>query len=73
MYSMTNLTPRRTAILTFIRERIADDAEGRDALAARFLYSQSFSQEDPWAERAAGADRVQHSHMAEFHPMGEIA
>ncbi|MCW3847401.1 nitrite reductase large subunit NirB [Sphingomonas sp. LB-2] len=57
----------------YIRERIADDAEGRDALAARFLFSQSFSQEDPWAERAAGADRVQHSHMAEFHPVGESA
>jgi nitrite reductase (NADH) large subunit len=57
----------------YIRERVADDAEGRDALAARFLYSQSFSQDDPWAERAAGADRIQHSHMAEFHPVGELA
>ncbi len=57
----------------YIRERIADDAEGRDALVARFLFSQSFSQEDPWAERASGADRVQHAHMAEFHPLGEIA
>jgi hypothetical protein len=36
--------------------------------AARFLYSQSFSQDDPWAERAAGAEREQHAHMAEFKP-----
>ena len=27
MYSMTNLTPRRTAILTFIRERIAQQGQ----------------------------------------------
>lgn len=27
MYSMTTLTPRRTAILTFIRERIADQGQ----------------------------------------------
>lgn len=27
----------------YIRDRIADDGEGRDALAARFLHSQSFS------------------------------
>jgi nitrite reductase (NADH) large subunit len=52
----------------YVRARIADDAEGRDALAARFLYSQSFSQEDPWAERASA--HVQHAHMAEFHPQG---
>jgi nitrite reductase (NADH) large subunit len=62
----------------YIRARIAEDEEGRDALAARFLFSQRFSQEDPWAERAAGAERVQHSHMAEFHPskldsLGELA
>ena len=39
-----------------------------EALRARFLYSQSFSQDDPWAERAAGAAREQHAHMAHFHP-----
>ncbi|NML08244.1 nitrite reductase large subunit NirB [Sphingomonas sp. G-3-2-10] len=50
----------------YVKARIADDAEGRDALAGRFLYSQSFSQDDPWAERASA--HVQHAHMAEFHP-----
>ena len=52
----------------YVKARIVEDVEGRDALAARFHYSQSFSQEDPWAERAAGADAVQHAHMAEFYP-----
>jgi NADPH-dependent 2,4-dienoyl-CoA reductase/sulfur reductase-like enzyme len=37
---------------------------GREVLRARFLYSQAFSQDDPWAERAAGAAREQH------HPIG---
>ncbi len=53
----------------YIRERIADDAEGRDALAARFRYSQSFSQDDPWAARAAGDAREQHAPMAVFTPL----
>jgi len=57
----------------YVRARIVEDAAGRDALAERFHFSQRFSQEDPWAERAAGAERVQHAHMAEFHPQGEFA
>jgi nitrite reductase (NADH) large subunit len=47
---------------------VADDA-GREALRARFLFAQSFSQDDPWAERAAGANREQHAHMAQFQPI----
>ena len=31
-----------------------EDAEGRRALHAKFLYAQTFAQVDPWAERAAG-------------------
>ncbi len=53
----------------YIRERIADDAEGRDALAARFLFSQQFTQDDPWAARAAGEHREQHAPMARFTPI----
>ena len=53
----------------YLKERIADDESGRDALAERFHYSQLFSQKDPWAERAQGADRHHHSHMAEVRPM----
>jgi nitrite reductase [NAD(P)H] large subunit len=42
--------------LTHVRERVADDAENRRALYARFLESQKHSQVDPWAERANGKD-----------------
>jgi nitrite reductase (NADH) large subunit len=41
--------------LTHVRERIVGDASGRKALHARFLESQRYSQVDPWAERANGA------------------
>jgi nitrite reductase (NADH) large subunit len=53
----------------YIRERIAEDPEGRDALAARFLFSQQFTQDDPWAARAAGEHREQHTPMARFTPI----
>jgi nitrite reductase (NADH) large subunit len=53
----------------YIRARIAEDDVGREALRGRFLLSQSFSQDDPWAARAAGADREHHAHMAHFQPL----
>jgi nitrite reductase (NADH) large subunit len=37
-----------------IKRRIVADGETRRSLYDRFLYSQSFVQIDPWAERAAG-------------------
>ena len=49
--------------LEAIKARIVDDAEGRDALAARFLHSQTFSQDDPWAARAKGAEGEQHQSL----------
>ncbi len=52
----------------YIRARIADDAAGRDALAERFLFSQTFMQDDPWAARVAGAEREHHAPMATFTP-----
>ncbi|AQR75635.1 nitrite reductase large subunit NirB [Sphingomonas sp. LM7] len=55
--------------LQHIKDRVVEDVEGRDALAARFWHSQTFSQEDPWAERVAGAAREQHAHMAAFKPL----
>ncbi|HEY0523546.1 MAG TPA: (2Fe-2S)-binding protein, partial [Stellaceae bacterium] len=39
--------------IDYVKQRIVEDAEGRRALHERFLYSQSFVQSDPWAERAA--------------------
>jgi nitrite reductase (NADH) large subunit len=56
----------------YVKSRIVDDAEGRDALAVRFLHSQTFSQEDPWAERAAGADAHLHKHIAEIRPFAIV-
>ena len=53
----------------YIRQRIADDDEGRAALTERFHFSQRFSQDDPWAERAAGAERHLHRPMAEIRPL----
>ena len=32
----------------FVKARVVDDDANRDALAARFLHSQTFSQDDPW-------------------------
>ncbi|MDF0543273.1 nitrite reductase large subunit NirB [Sphingobium sp. H39-3-25] len=44
----------------YVKQRIVEDEAGREALRGRFLYSQSFSQDDPWAERAAGAQAELH-------------
>ncbi|WP_174285392.1 nitrite reductase large subunit NirB [Sphingomonas bacterium] len=51
--------------LDYIKQRVVEDADGRDALAERFLFSQRFCQDDPWAARAAGADREQHAHLGD--------
>jgi nitrite reductase (NADH) large subunit len=55
--------------LAYVQGRIVDDHEGRATLRDRFLFSQRFSQDDPWAARAAGADREQHRHLGEFRPI----
>ena len=54
--------------LAHVQSRLLDDAEVRAALARRFFHSQSFSQDDPWAKRAEGAEREQHAPMAHFTP-----
>ncbi|MET0250304.1 MAG: nitrite reductase large subunit NirB [Sphingobium sp.] len=50
----------------YIKQRIVEDEAGREALRARFLYSQSFSQDDPWAARVAGADEKLHQPLPSF-------
>ena len=55
--------------MDYIKGRIVEDEAGREALRARFLYSQSFMQDDPWAKRAAGEDEKLHQHMAEIRPL----
>jgi nitrite reductase (NADH) large subunit len=49
--------------MDYIIQRIVEDETGREALRSRFLYAQSFQQNDPWAERAAGADAHLHKHI----------
>ncbi|MBC7800241.1 MAG: hypothetical protein H7Z10_06445, partial [Gemmatimonadaceae bacterium] len=44
--------------MEFIKARVVDDAESRAALHARFLYSQTFAQDDPWAARTPSAGAV---------------
>ncbi|MBE1526496.1 nitrite reductase (NADH) large subunit [Sphingopyxis sp. OAS728] len=59
--------------LAHIIARIVDDEPGREALRARFLFSQSFSQNDPWAQRAEGAEAEHHAPMARFTPQEAFA
>ncbi len=40
-----------------VKRRVVDDAAGRAPLPERFLFAQSFAQDDPWAEQARRADR----------------
>jgi nitrite reductase (NADH) large subunit len=55
--------------MDYIKSRIVEDDAGREALRARFLFSQSFMQDDPWEKRAAGEDYKLHQHLAEIRPM----
>jgi nitrite reductase (NADH) large subunit len=43
--------------LTYIKQRVVEDAESRRQAAERFHYSQRFAQIDPWAQRAQGVDK----------------
>jgi nitrite reductase (NADH) large subunit len=42
--------------LDYLKARLVDDPDGRRTLNDRFAHSQSFMQQDPWAERAKGRD-----------------
>jgi nitrite reductase (NADH) large subunit len=53
----------------YVKQRIVEDEVGREALTSRFLYSQSFMQDDPWAQRAAGHENEQHAHLGHFQPI----
>src|SRR3546814_9611422 len=55
--------------LAHIVARIVDDEPGREALRARFLYSQSFSQDDPWAQRAERSEE----HTSELQSLMRIS
>ncbi|KAF0117279.1 MAG: nitrite reductase (NAD(P)H) large subunit [Rhodospirillaceae bacterium] len=40
--------------LPYVKTRLLEDEAGRKALYTRFLYSQRYTQSDPWGERADG-------------------
>ncbi len=52
--------------LHYVKQRIVEDEEGRRALYQRFLESQKYAQQDPWAELAAGAQ------AHEFTPLKQV-
>jgi nitrite reductase (NADH) large subunit len=52
--------------IDYVREKIVADAEGRRALRERFLTSQRMVQNDPWAQRAAGAEAHEYRALAEL-------
>jgi len=52
--------------LDYLKRRIVDDAPSRRALEQRFRHAVSFTQKDPWAERAGGPG------AAEFIPLAEV-
>ena len=55
--------------LDYVKAKLFDDPEAVQHYAARFWYSQKFSQVDPWAERAAGDRSDLHRHIAEVRPL----
>jgi len=55
--------------LDHVKAGLFDDPDAVKRLAARFRYSQQFMQDDPWAQRAQGADAELHQHLAEVRPM----
>lgn len=55
--------------LSYVKEKINDDAEGRKILFDRFVFSQKTAQDDPWAERT----REKADEFTEFKPMKELS
>ncbi|WP_246524981.1 nitrite reductase large subunit NirB [Sphingobium phenoxybenzoativorans] len=58
--------------LDYVKQRIVEDAVGREALRSRFLFAQTFLQVDPWAERAEGKEAHLHKHIAEIRPFAVV-
>jgi len=59
--------------LDHVKAALFDDPDSVRQLAARFRFSQQFSQDDPWAKRVAGEDRELHQHLAEVRPFAPAA
>jgi nitrite reductase (NADH) large subunit len=58
--------------LDYVKVRIVEDVENRRELASRFWIAQSFSQDDPWADRARGVDSRLHEPLAEIRPLAGV-
>jgi nitrite reductase (NADH) large subunit len=56
---------RRVGLET-IRQQIMNNPDRRRALCDRFVFSQTFAQRDPWAERVAGKDAHEFMPLADF-------
>ena len=52
--------------LSYVKQRVVEDAEGRKALHARFLESQKYAQIDPWRARAEGADAHEYAPITQL-------
>jgi nitrite reductase (NADH) large subunit len=52
--------------LDTIRKQVMDDVERRRALHDSFVFSQKFSQTDPWSERVNGKDAHEFAALADF-------
>jgi len=52
--------------IAYVKKRLVEDSEGRRSLHARFLYSQKFFQDDPWAARAGGLDAQEFTKLPEL-------
>ncbi|WP_142850436.1 nitrite reductase large subunit NirB [Telmatospirillum sp. J64-1] len=50
--------------LDYVKRRLIDDEAGRKDLYARFLHSQTFAQNDPWAERVQGSEAHEFKSLA---------
>ncbi|HAD24516.1 MAG TPA: nitrite reductase large subunit [Alphaproteobacteria bacterium] len=57
--------------LAHVKDRVVADADNRKALHARFLESQKYAQDDPWAERAADTPEAT-TVKREFQPIIEL-
>lgn len=58
--------------LDVAREQVVENAARRKELNARFVYSQQFMQNDPWAERAQGKDAEEFTSFRLGH-LGKVA
>ncbi len=55
--------------LDYVKAQLFEDSDAIRSLAARFRLSQKYSQDDPWAKRAAGDRPDLHQHLAEVRPV----